>query len=48
MKQVIDLYIKKVRVVADIQKIYIKPRRVKKIDWYTRAYHMEPQTLIRL
>ena len=42
MKQVTDIYINKVRFIADIQRIYIKSCGVKKIDWYTGAYYMEP------
>lgn len=42
MKQVTNLYIKKVRFTTDIHKIYIKPCELKKINWYTDAYRMEP------
>lgn len=41
MKQVTDMYINKVRFIADLHRIYIKPHGVKRVDWYTRAYRME-------
>ena len=41
-KHVTYLYIKNVRFIMDLHKVYIKPHRVKKIDWYTDAYCMDP------
>ena len=35
------MYIKRIRFVVDMNKIYIKPRGIKNVDWHTGAYHME-------
>lgn len=37
-KQVTDLYNKKVKFTMDLHRIYIKPRGVKRVDWYNDAY----------
>ena len=44
-KQVTDMYIKRIIFVADMKIIYIKPYRIKNVDWHTGAYHMEPKDI---
>jgi hypothetical protein len=43
IKEVPDMYKKGIRFMADMHRIYIKPRGVKEKDWYTGAYWMERQ-----
>jgi len=42
-KEVTYKYIKGIRFMADMHRIYIKSRYVKGIDWHTGAYHMEQE-----
>ena len=35
-----DVYSKKVRILADMHQIWIKPRGIKKSGWYVGPYHM--------
>ena len=39
------MYIQRIRFAADIHRIYIKPRGVKGIDWYTGAYIMDQEDI---
>ena len=42
-KEVTDMYIKRIRFMVDIHRIYIKPHEVKGTDWHTGAYRMEQE-----
>lgn len=44
-KQVTDMYIEQIRVAMDMNKIYIKPRWIKNVDWDTGAYRMEQEDI---
>ena len=47
-KEVTDMYIKRIRFVVDIHRIYIKPCSVKGIDWHIGAYRMEQQEVEKI
>ena len=40
-KQVIYMYIKRIKFFVDMQRIYIKPCGIKNVDWHIGAYCME-------
>ena len=44
-KDLTDLYKKRIRFMANMHRIYIKPQSVKDQDWYTGAYRMEKQDI---
>ena len=44
-KQVTNMYIKRIRFVADMHRIYIKLCKIKKVDWHTGEYRMEPEDI---
>lgn len=44
-KEVMDMYIKRIRFVVDMHRIYIKPCGIKNVDWHTSAYCMEPEDI---
>lgn len=39
-KEITDMYKKQVCFIADLHRIYLKPRSVETKDWYTRSYRM--------
>ena len=44
-KQVTDMYIKRIRFVVDMHRIYIKPHGIKNVDYHIGTYHMDPEDI---
>lgn len=40
-----DMCIKRIRFIVDMHRIYIKPRRIKNVDWHIGMYRMEPKDI---
>lgn len=47
-KQVMDMYIKRIRLPTDMHRNYIKLHGVKNVDWHTGTYHMEPHDINKI